>query len=225
MDLPPALTSTRLWEAAGALTLALWGLYKKELQDWFKAWCKRVYARWVLPDVARRVSEAELKQILASGLVGLETLLLLLLKEYQADRVTVMEYSEKDGSHLATCVVEVREAHMPSIQYLYQYTVLPPGLWTALEHIHAQPGRWRYVPDAQLEDNVPLRAVLTSSGVYSAYYQSLPAANGQPMAMLALSWGQPHELTAVQIAALKNSGIACATVWQLMAAWKPTSTG
>ena len=224
MNAPPWLTAPHLLEAGGWLALAVWTIYKKELQDWLKGCCKRCYARWFQAGIARRVTEAELKDILSSGLVGLETLLLLLLKEYTADRVTVMEYSERAGSHVATCVVEVREADMPSIQHLFQRTPLAPGLWAALEHIHAQPGRWRYVADARTEDNVPLRAVLTSSGVCSAYYQSLPSPEGQPVAMLAVSWARAHELTAAEQHALRNSGIACGTVWRLMAAWKPAST-
>ena len=141
MDLP-TLTATRLWEATSGLLLLLWGIYKKELQDWFKACGKRLYARFVLPDVARRVTDAELKAILASGMAGLKTMLLVLLKEYEADRVTVMEYRTGKDGHTATCVAEVRSADMPSIEYLFQNTPLPAGLWTAFEHIHAQAGRW-----------------------------------------------------------------------------------
>jgi hypothetical protein len=213
-------TPSHLLEAAGAVLLWCWKEYKPELLAFFKRCCTRLFRQ----DIARRVTETELKEILDSGLVGLETLLLLLLKEYAADRVTVMEYSEKDGSHFATCVVEVREAEMYSVQALYQNAKLPPGLWPALEHVHSQPGRWRYVPDARLEDNVPMRAALLSSAVASAYYLSFPSPDGHPKAMLALSWAREHLLTDAQLSALKKSGIACGYVWQLMAAIRPTST-
>jgi hypothetical protein len=224
MNLPDALTPTRLWEAAGALLLALWGMYKQELQDGFKVCCKRLYAHFFQRHIARRVTEAELKSILGSGLVGLETLLLLLLKEYAADRVTVMEYSEKDGSHWATCVVEVRQAEMQSVQGAWQLRELPPGLWEEVCRINSLPGRKRYVQDARIEDVAPLRAALLASGVWSAYYQSMPTPTGQPSAMLSLSWHTEHLLTDAQLTALHLSGSACATVLLLMAAWKPTST-
>lgn len=205
--------------------LALLTLFKKELQDAFKSLSKKLYGRLFRGHIARRVTDAELKQVLGSGLVGLETLLLLLLKEYRADRVTVTEYElAADGSVLATCLVEVRSADMQSVQSQVQALAIDPVLWQEIQRIHNQFGRWRYVADARTEDVAPLRAALLNSGVWSAYYQSLPNDKGECRAMLALSWHNEHLLSAEQLAALHLSGSACGTVLLLMAAWKPTST-
>jgi hypothetical protein len=189
---------------AGAFVLVLWGIYKKEIQDHAKACFKSLYGALFQRHIARRVTETELKAILGNGLVGLETLLLLLLKEYQCDRVTVTEYEEKDGLHLATCVVEVRLAEMQSVQRALQQTPVDPSIWDEVLRIHGLPNRASYVPDARVLDNAVLRATLLDSGVWSAYYQSLPTSTGKPRATLALSWHRERILTATQLEQLRN---------------------
>jgi hypothetical protein len=224
MDLSPYLTTTRLWEAAGALTLALWGMYKKELQDWFKSCSKRLWARFFPGDTARRITEKELKQILSSGLARLETLLLVLAKEYGTDRVTLIEYRKKDGLPLATCLVEVRQFEMQSVRHL-QDSPVGDAVWAYALHINSLPGRWHYVPDVRLLDVAAVRDALIESGVRSAYYMMFPTLTGQePLAALSFSWHTEKHLSAEMLTHLHSSGIACAAVLLLMDDWKPTST-
>ena len=86
MDLKNTLTSTRLLEAAGGAILVLWGIYKKELQDYFKASCKELYVRLFPPPVALTLTKQQLGLIVDNGHAGLEMFLYLLLREYAADR-------------------------------------------------------------------------------------------------------------------------------------------
>ncbi len=213
----PAVTTLLQW--GWGVVLLLLGIYKKEVQDYSKGLFTRWHGRLFPPEAALRVTDAQLKTILGSGLEGLETLLLLLLKEYQADRATVTEYC--DGITSATCLVEVRVADMKSVRPTMQAMPLPPEVREEILRVHHAPNRARYVPDARMMDVAQLRTVLLNSGVWSAYYQSLPTTEGECRAMLSISWHQAHDLTAVQLDALRLSGAACATVLQLMAALKP----
>lgn len=223
MTFQSLISLPHLVESASALTLAVWAIYKKEIQDLLKGSFNRLWVHLFHRHIARRVTETELKTILGSGLQGLKTLLLIQLSEYQADRVTVTEYEEKAGSRLATCVVEVRQAEMNSVQDSLQQTKVDPALWDELLRIHHLPTRACFVPDARLLDIAPMRDALLNSGVWSAYYQSLPNSAGQPRALLAISWHREHLLTDEQLRALRLSGIACATVLLLMEPWKPTA--
>jgi len=226
MDLSPYLTKTRIWEAAGALALTLWGMYKKELQDYFKASAKRLWAwlRAVFNPPASRVSDQLVAAVVKQGMGGLTSYLYLLLKEYAADRITVTEYVEsEDGSVLATCLVEVRSGDMKSVQDDVQKLPVPPSIWTEVQRWHNQFLRAYYVPDARLLDNAALRVALLDSKVWSAYYHTLPDAEGKCRAVLALSWHDEHPLSDEQLRALHLSGRACETVLLLMVPLKPTS--
>lgn len=223
-NLPP---TTRLLELASGAGLVLWGIYKTELQAFFKSCCKRLWAwlvSWVRP-VASRVSDAQIDLVVKSGMGGLTSYLYLLLKEYAADRITVTEYEEcADGSVLATCLVEVRSGDMKSVQDNVQKLPIPAGLWLEIQRWHSQFLRAHYVPDARLLDNAPLRDALLASAVWSAYYHTLPDHEGKCRAVLALSWHNEHPLSDEQLRALHLSGRACETVLLLMVPLKPTST-
>ena len=216
---PPTLNTALEW--AGIAVLAVWGIYKKEIQESLNGWGKRCYAFVFVRAVPARVSDRELDAIFGSGVRGLTTLLWLLLDEYKPDRVTVTEYAGTNGSYTATCVAEVRRGEMQSVLDM-QGLPLAPDTWAEIQRIHAGADRTRYVPDAHLLDVAPLRTVLLNTGVWSAYYQSL-SSTPQPQAMLSLSWHQARELSAAELSDLHHSGIACATVWQLMAQLKATS--
>ena len=213
-------------EWAGGLTLAVWTIYKKELQDWFKKLAGRCWAswlRWFAPP-ASRITDPQIEQIVRSGMGGLTSYLYLLLAEYAADRVTLTEYEEcADGSVLATCLVEVRSGDMKSVQSDVQKLPLKPGIWREIQRWHNQFLRAHYVPDAHLLDNAPLRDALLDSGVWSAYYHTLPDEDGKCRAVLALSWHAEHPLTSEQERALHLSGRACETVLFLMLPLKPPS--
>jgi hypothetical protein len=222
------LTAPHLLQAGGALGLGLWGIYKKELQDAFKGYCKWAWARLVgffSPPPASRVSDSVIDRAVKSGMGGLTSYLYLLLKEYAADRVTVTEYEEcADGTVLATCLSEACSGDMKSIIEEVQRLPIPPGLWVEIQRWHNQFLRARYVPNAHLEDNAAFRDVLLGLKVYSAYYHTLPDQEGRCRAVLALSWHDEHALTAEQERALHLSGRACETVLLLMVPLKPAST-
>ena len=209
-------------EWAAALALAGWTIYKKELQDWFRACSKRLYARLFPSDTARRITDAELKQILKGGVTRLQTLLLVLAKEYETDRVSLVQFSKAaDGSRLSTCLVEVREWEMQSVDDL-DATPVPAALWTESCRINRLPARCDYVPDARLHDIAPVRAALLRLGVRSAYYQMMPTLDGEePMAALSFSWRRDKPLGPDMLTHLHSSGIACAGVLLLMDAWRP----
>jgi hypothetical protein len=209
-------------KALSGFALAALGKYHKEIQDFLIELGKRWWGFWLHRHDGRRVSDSELQTILDSGLVGLETLLYYLLREYKADRVTVTEFEEKDGSRWATCVVEVRQAEMQSVERQVQQMKVTPELWDEMVRIHNRPDRSLFVLDARAVDVAAMRAALLESGVWSAYYQSLPTSQGKPRAMLALSWHLEHLPTEVELRQLKFSGVACAAVLLSMAPWKPT---
>lgn len=219
--LAPANLLEGLWIGG----LALCGIYKKELQDFFKHSAKRCWARLsaFFSPPASRISDAQLAQVVKSGMGGLTSYLFLLLKEYAADRVTLTEYEESaDGSVLATCLVEARSGDMKSVQNDVQRLLLKPGLWAEIQRWHGQYLRAHYVPDARLLDNALLRDALIDSGVWSAYYHTLPDQEGRCRAVLALSWHDEHPLTPEQERALHLSGRACEAVLLLMVPLKTT---
>ncbi|TPG66054.1 hypothetical protein [Hymenobacter nivis] len=220
-------------EWIGGAVLVVWGIYKKEIQEKLNACGKYLLARLqgfgtslvrlVTPPPVERISDKEWDELLAADLEELETLLSVLLGEYKADRVTVTEYSESAGGHLATCAVEARNSAMPSVLGM-QLMPLTPEAWEMIEEIHRRPGRYRYVPDVHTLEHAPLRAVLLNSGVWSAYYQSLSNGRG-PRAMLSLSWYTLHPLSELQLTVLHISGIACAAIWRNKTRWKEKSAG
>lgn len=199
---------------AGALLLK----YKKPLE----ALGKRLLTR-LFPSLAavHQLSEAEVKELLGAGLESVETLLYLLLKEYDADRVTITAYEPSDGGALATCEVEVRAAEMKSVRSL-QRSPIPADLWAEIQAVSLRPGKMRYVPDARAEDSAVLRAALPASGAWSAYYQTMPILPATSVRMLAMSWHQQHSLTEAEVAQLHLSGVACAAVLAIMSKVAPT---
>lgn len=224
MDWKNLLTGPHLLEAAGAAWAVVWLKYKEEIISFFVDSGKRLLAWLFRSEGARRLPDAELRQILASGLSGIESLLLVLAKEYAADRVTVTTYRKNESSYLATLLVEVREAEMQSVRAAWQDSPVASELWDEIERIHNLPGRWTYVPDARLVDIAALRVALTESGVRSAYYQTLADSKGKARATLAISWHHDHPLSHEQTTAIHSSGIACATVLLLMDKMQPPTT-
>ncbi len=203
---PPVLKG--LTALAGALLLK----YKKPLQ----AFGERLLARF-LPSLAgaRQLSDSEVKELLGAGLESVETLLYLLLKEYEADRVTITVYEPKDGGALATCEVEVRAAEMKSVRNL-QHTPIPPALWDEVAGVDSRPGRMLYVPDARAAESAVLRAAVPASGAWSAYYQSMPISQPASVRLLAMSWHTQRLLTPQELAQLHLSGVACGAVLSIM---------
>lgn len=209
-------TASTLWE--GILTLTGLGLltFKKEILDGLKEGFKRLQGWFASPSEVARVRAAQIKAIQKVGLDGLDSVVWLLLNEYKASRVTVTKYVKKNGTYLATCVSEARATEMPSVIRDLQDFPVESSLWDEIERIHHLPGRKHFVPDAQLVDVAPMRDALLNSGVWSAYYQSLPNTKGQPWAVLAISWGQPHPVPEDLLQHLHASGIVCGTVLLIM---------
>ena len=220
MNWKTLLTPSGLADAAIGAGLLLLGIYKKEVQDGFRAlfgWCWAGLLAWlrrvVQQDATQQSAIAGVDSMLASNKRGLTTLLLLLQKDYQTDRASFTEYElRSDGSAQVTCVVEVREAEMNSIADL-QATPLPAPLWLEISRIPYLPGRALYVPDARTADSVAVQDALLTSGALSAYYQVMPDQEGkyQRFTMLALSWQGQHALSDKDLYALHQSGVACAT--------------
>ena len=237
MNWKTLLTPSGLGDAALAAGLVLLGIYKKEAQDGFRAlftWCWSGSLAWLRQLVQQEAAQlAAIKKVelaIVANKRALTTLLLLLEKDYSPDRASITEYEAcSDGSALVTCVVEVRQAEMHSVTDL-QATPIPAPLWVEISRISYLPGRALPVPDARTADSAVVQAALLASGALSAYYQAIPDPQGEypQFTLLALSWQQPHQLTAVELHALHQSGVACAAVlstrWQLLAL-KNTLTG
>lgn len=214
-------TATTLWE--GILTLTGLGLltFKKEILDGLKEGFKRLREHFASPSEVARVRAAQVEAIQKMGLDGLDTVVWLLLNEYKAQRVTVTKYAKKDGIYLATCVSQALATGMPSVLRDLQDFPVDSSVWEEIERVHHLPGRKLFVPDAQLVDVAALRAALLNTGVWSAYFQSLPTSAGKPWAMLAISWDKPHPITEELLHHLQTSGIVCGTVLLIMEKAKP----
>jgi hypothetical protein len=215
----------------------LWATYKKEILDWTKELLKKIFdglralLLWLLrlllkEPVARRVTDSEFKDALALGFEEIEILLYLLMKEYEVDRVTVFWYEEqKDGSALASCVVEAKQGEIPSMRNMQQQAI-PLPLWYEIKRISAMPGRKRYVPDAQIEESAAMRAALRKYGVATAYYEMMydPTGEYKCCHLLALSWHSEKILTELHLKAFHNSAIAAFAILKVTDHLKGTST-
>lgn len=209
------------WLAAFSAGLWAWGwrAWEKELKAAFTnsyKWLKNIFN-------PTRTLDKEIKQMKAAGVDGLTTLCYLVLEDPDVlcDRVTVMQYEElENGSVLATCLSEARHGRVRSVSDKWQQTAVPPPIWEELKRIHQAPERWRFVPDVNTVDVALMRAAMIESGVWSAYYQSLPTQSGRCQLVLAASWAKPHTLSSTAQKALLFSGNACATVWLMMEAAK-----
>jgi len=197
----------------GAVWAVIWGIFKKEIMEWGGTTSKRLWAYCFSRGIVRKLTQKELDLIIKSNLGRVNTLLLVLAKEFTADRVTVTRYDRKDGQLLATCLVQVREAEMQSVEELLQNSPVDPAMRAELERWHHLPGRNYFVPDARLVDIVPMRDALLSSGVRSAYYHSFPNSKGEQWAILAVSWHKDHLLSEKDLHLLYYSGLACAAVF------------
>lgn len=215
-------TATTLWE--GILTLTGLGLltFKKEILDGLKEAFKHLKQRFASPSTVARAWDDQIAAIQKMGLDGLDTAVWLLLTEYKAQRVTVTKYEKKDGIYSATCVSQALTTEMPSVLRDLQDFPVDSSVWEEIERIHRLPGRRLYVPDAQLVDIAAMRDALLNSGVWSAYYQSLPTSKGQPWAVLAISWNKAHPVSEEMMDHLHNSGVMCGTV--LLFTEKPKRT-
>jgi hypothetical protein len=214
-------TATTLWEGILGLTSFVLVMYKKEIQDWLKESFKLLRERFAGPTAVAKVRDAQIQAVQKMGLDGLDTVVWLLLNEYKAQRVTVTKYVKKDGIYLATCVSQALATGMPSVLRDLQDFPVDSSIWEEVERIHHLPGRKLYVPDAQLVDVAAMRDVLLNSGVWSAYYQSLPTSKGKPWAILAISWDKPHQMTEELLQHMQTSGIVCGTVLLIMEQVKP----
>lgn len=204
---------------AGLLALSKVKFVETLLDEELKRWLASRPRR----QLSRRVSDEELKRILTSEREELETLCLLLQREYQADRVTVMEYHcpKAPLRPTATCTVEVRAPRISSVRAQFQKTPLSPELWSQVEQVHATGCRCLYVPDARLLDSAETRRTLVASGVRSAYYQSLPTLPGTCGGMLSISWAEPGaQLSEEDLAALHFSARTLAAVLRSIWAWQ-----
>lgn len=197
--------------------------YKKPIEAFLLRLAGKLLGRfWPFAESGRQLTQAEVKEILGAGLENVETLLYLLLKEYQADRVSITVYElQETGGALATCEVEVRTADMQSVRNL-EKTPIPAALRAEIWAINSLPGRMLYVPDARASESAAVRAALPASGAWSAYYQSMPTSQDTERRLLAMSWQAEHLLTPQQLAQLHLSGIACAAVLQIMSRVKAT---
>lgn len=209
-------TTSTIWEGMLGLAGFVLVMYKKEIQDWLKGLFGQLHARFSGGSDVQKVLDAQTKEIQKLGLDGLDMAVWLLLTEYQAQRVTVTKYEKKGATYSATCLSQALGSEMPSVIRDLQDFPVEEALMAEVERIHHLPGRKHYVPDAQLVDVAPMRDALISSGVWSAYYQSLPTSKGKVSAMLAISWSRPHPVSPELMEHLHNSGIFCGTVLWLM---------
>lgn len=195
--------------------------YRKPIQDWLIELAVRLRERFSGSSDVAKVQQAQMQAIQKMGLDGLDTVVWLLLNEYKAQRVTVTKYAKKDGIYLATCVSQALATGMPSVLRDLQDFPVDSSVWEEIERIHHSLGRRLFVPDAQLVDVAALRDALLNTGVWSAYFQSLPTSKGKPWAMLAISWDKAHPMTDELLQHLQTSGIVCGTVLLIMEQVKP----
>jgi hypothetical protein len=210
----PTIATLGEWALTGGSFVLL--KYRKQIQDWFIELAVRLRERFGSSSNVAKVQQAQMKAIQKMGLDGLDTVVWLLLTEYKAQRVTVTKYVKKDAIYLATCVSQALATEMPSVLRDLQDSPVDSSIWDEIERIHHSPGRKLYVPDAQLVDVAAMRDALLNSGVWSAYYQSLPTSKGKPWAVLAISWDKPHPMTDELLQHLQTSGIVCGTVLLIM---------
>lgn len=197
----------------GAVWAIIWQAFKKEIIEYGGSTSKRLWVYFFSRGIVRKLTQKELDLILKANLGRVNTLLLVLAKEWHTDRITVMRYDKKGGAWLATCLVQVREAEMQSVEELYQNTPVDPAIVAEVLRIHNLPGRNYYVPDARLVDIAAMQAALLASDVRSAYYQSMPNSKGELLALLAISWRTEHPLSEKDLHLLYYSGLACAAVF------------
>jgi hypothetical protein len=159
--------------------------------------------------LARRVPDVQQQAlVLRHEQAEAETLVNILRAEYQADRVTLVEYDcPKDAPTLATCRYESCGPAMPSVRWTIQSLALEPEAWAWVQEIYSLPSRYLFVPDVLRLSNGAVRSQLLRSGVRAGYYQALPATAGHCGALLAISWGTPlASLHPDDLAALQWSG-------------------
>ena len=220
-------TNQEAWEGFLALLgLAIFG-FKKELVDWLKYSWKGGYKslhNWSQRrNFVVQLTEKQLKEMTSSSFDATEASLYLLMGEYDAQRVTIMEYEAQDGGGaLATCLVQARANDMPSVRD-YQKTPISPELFHEILNIEQLHHRLRYVSDARVQDVAALRAAMLKLGALSAYYQIISQPMQRPIRLLAFSWQRSRELTPTQLSWLRISGIMCSTALSNLDKLKVTS--
>jgi len=215
-------TTERLFDLLIAITIIVWGIYKKELQDYARSLFSNLHQRFFLRSIAYRITDEEVVQIKRAELGPLKSWLLVLAKEYLPDRVTVTKFVKTDGAYLATCLAEVIDLEMTSIEDQVQKKAMPDDMMEELKRFHHLDGRWFYVSDARLVEVATFRDALISSGVRTAFYQSLPNSKGEFWAILAMSWRKERLFTPEDLRDLHYSALACAYILQSSEAWKQT---
>jgi len=223
MTLLTLLTPTNIL-LFGAVWAVIWQAFKKEIIEHSAITSKRLWAYFFARGIVRKLTQKELDLIIKSNMGKVNTLLLVLAKEFMADRVTVTRYDKSGGQWLATCLVQVREAEMQSVEELLQGTTIDPAIMAELHRIHNLPGRNYYVQDARLVDIAAMQDALLNSGVRSAYYQSMPSSKGELWAYLAISWHNDHPLSEKDLHLLYLSGLACAAVFSSTESMNPATS-
>lgn len=182
-----------------------------------------LFERFARPhNLTARLSDEQLKVLLTHEHEEIDTMAMLIQAELKADRITIVEYdcpTDTSKPTLATCILEHRSPRISSVKYVIQQQPLEPEVWQEVLRVHSLPSRCLFIPDVRKLENSALRSRLLRTGVFSAYYQALPATAGHCAAMLSLSWTTPVELSPLDLAGLHLSGRTIAalqrTLWML----------
>ena len=186
----------------------------------FEAAVDRLLVKWISERpkriLARRLTPDELQTLLRAGREEVETLAILIRNEYEADRVSVMEYQpEPSGVLTVTCLAEARTDLTPSVRG-WDGQVVPPDMRLLLDQVHRQPGRVLYVPDVRLLEQAEIRRRFQDYATRSVFFQTIARADGSAGAMLAIAWTTPHFCDASACAALAQSGRVLAALLRLV---------
>jgi len=172
----------------------------------------------------RRLPDDEINQVLLHEAEEVETLILILKAQHNADRVTLIEFEwPKDVSQpaLATCLHEQREPRVSAIRQQYQKRPLEAAIQAWVQEIFGSPSRCCYIPDTARLENTTVRSQLLRFGVRSAYYLALPDSSGRCGALLTMSWATPTPVSAADQAALQNTGRILAALQRTLWACQP----
>jgi len=205
--------------ALGAL--GKWEMFQKAGEKFLSRLVEGQYSR----RMGRRFGKGELELLLTHEREELDTLAMLLQRQWKADRVTVVEYDDSASPlpPLATCTVEFREPRMASIKPAVQALRLESEAWVEAQRVHSSPSHYWHMPDVRDLEAPALRVQLSRWGVRSAYYQSLPTVTGKCGAMLSMSWTDSKALTAEELASLHYLVRHLAAVLRAIWAYQPTA--
>jgi len=217
------------WVMAMAVLTILgkWKMFQtagEKLSDLAIRWGEKWLTERPKRRLRRRLPDEEIDRVLLHEAEEVETLILILKAQHNADRVTLIEYEwPQDVSQpvLATCLHEQREPRVSAIRQQYQRRALEPAMQAWVQEIFGSPLRCCYIPDTAQLENTIVRSQLLRFGVRSAYYQALPDSSGRCGALLTLSWATLTPVSAADQDALRNTVRLLAALQRTLWACQP----